>query len=88
MNKKTKTMFVMHPGGFGSGATIFSAYEFEDNSESGRNPDLPADFEPAEVSQTIENRSWTKAVVRLPEAFRRMVWQPLSRRVQNLGHAA
>ena len=88
MNKKTKTMFVVQPGGFGSGAAIFSAYEFEDNSERECDPVLLDEAEPEAELQTHENRSWTQAVVRLPEAFNRMVWQPLSRRVQKLGNAA
>lgn len=88
MNKKTKTMFVVLPGGFGTGASIFSAYEFEDNSARGADPTPPADYKPAGSRQTAENRSWTQAVVRLPEAFQRLVWQPLSRRVQKLANAA
>lgn len=88
MNKKTKTMYVVQPGAFGTGAPIFSAYEFEDNSARGADSMLPAEFESNAARQTAENRSWTQAVVRLPEAFQRLVWQPLSRRVQKLANAA
>ncbi|MFI5357286.1 MAG: hypothetical protein ACHQ4G_08125 [Opitutales bacterium] len=88
MNKKTKTMFVMQPGGFGSGATIFSSYEFEDNSVSEADRAPVAESKTTVAPQTTENRNWTQAVVRLPEAFHRSVWKPLTRRVQNLGRAA
>lgn len=82
-------MFVVQPGGFGSGATIFSAYEFEDHSPRESDPVLLLeDDEIEDAPQTTENRSWTQAVVRLPEAFHRMVWQPLTRRVQKLANAA
>lgn len=89
MNKKTKTMFVVLPGGFSAGGTMFSTYEYEDNSgcETYRTP--AAEIQTAVVNrQTDENRNWTQAVVRLPEAFRRTVWLPLARRVQKLGQAA
>ncbi|MBP6507911.1 MAG: hypothetical protein KA257_10140 [Opitutaceae bacterium] len=88
MNNKTKTMFVMQPGGFGSGGMIFSTYEFEKNSRF--EDDLPplAEISTAVAKPTQENRNWIQAAVRLPEAFRRTVWQPLSRQVQKLGSAA
>lgn len=88
MNKKSKIMFVVQPGCFGSGAILFSTYEFDENSRL--EEDLPpsAEIQSAVVQQTQENRSWTQSVVRLPEVFRRSVWQPLSRRVLNLGNAA
>lgn len=87
MNKKTKTIYVVQPGCFGSGAILFSTYEFDENSR------LEEDLPPAEAQTAVEqqmqdNRSWTQSVVRLPEAFRRSVWQPLTRRVLNLGNAA
>lgn len=88
MNKKTKTMFVMQPGGFGSGSAIFSSYEFENNSEVEIELAPLGDFKPAPAAQTIETRSWTDAVVRLPKVFQRSVWQPLTRRVHKLGTAA
>jgi hypothetical protein len=88
MNSKTKTLFVMQPGCFGSGAIIFSAYEFENNSKHEKDLPPPAEHAPVVVRQTHSNRSWTQAAVRLPEAFRRTVWQPLSRRVQKLANAA
>ena len=88
MNKKTKTMYVMQPGGFGSGATIFSSYEFEDNSASEGDRAPTVESTPKVASPTTETRNWTQAVVRLPEAFNRSVWKPLTRRVQNLGRAA
>ena len=88
MNKKTKTMYVVQPGSFGSGAILFSTYEFDHNSKSEEDLPPPAEAQHAVVRQTQENRSWTQAIVRLPEAFHRMVWQPLTRRVQDLGKAA
>ncbi len=84
MNKKTKTLYVVQPGGFGSGAILFSTYEFTDNSRLEEDVAQPA---PAVVQQT-GNRNWAAAAVRLPEVFRRSVWQPLSRRVQKLASAA
>ena len=88
MNTKTKTMFVVQPGGFGSVMAIFSSYEC--NTHTGREVELaPLAFrKPGAVSQTVETSFLTKAVVRLPKAFRRSVWQPLTRRVQKLGTAA
>jgi len=89
MNKKTKTMYVVLPGGFGGGATIFSTYEYEDNSGHENNPIPASDQRAAGVTQqNVENRNWTQAVVRLPEAFHRTVWLPLSRQVQKFGTAA
>lgn len=88
MNKKSKTIYVVQPGCFGSGAILFSTYEFDDNSRI--EEDLPPATEaaPQVARQMQENRSWTQSVVRLPEVFRRQVWQPLTRRVQNFGNAA
>jgi hypothetical protein len=88
MNKKTKTMYVVQPGGFGSGAFLFSTYEYDQNSEHGGDEASAAIAQPVVARQTQENRSWTQSVIRLPEAFRRTVWQPLTRRVLNLGNAA
>lgn len=88
MNKKTKTMFVLQPGGFGSGATVFSTYEYENHSDVVENPAPPDEFPAPAARQTIANRNWTQAVVRLPEVLRRSVWSPLARRVQKLGQAA
>lgn len=89
MNKKSKTIYVVQPGCFGSGAILFSTYEFDENSRL--EDDLPpaTAVVPQVARQMInENRSWTQSVVRLPEVFRRQVWQPLTRRVLNLGNAA
>lgn len=88
MNKKTKIMYIVQPGFLGSGAILFSAYEFNHNSEP--EEDLPplAEAKPVIARSTQEKRSWTHTVVRLPETFRRTVWQPLARRVQKLGQAA
>lgn len=77
MNKKSKTMYVVHPGCYGSGVMLLATYEFSENSRD--DADLPpADELPAEAQlQHQENRDWSQAVVRLPEAFRRLVWSPL-----------
>jgi hypothetical protein len=89
MNKKTKTMFVVLPGGFSAGGTIFSTYEFQDNSKGESYPTLAQEIPSAAATrQTDDNRNWTQAVVRLPEVIRRTVWLPLARRVQKLGQAA
>lgn len=88
MNKKTKTIFVVQPGGFGSGSAIFSSYEFEDYSGSEVELAPLAEFQTVATSQKNENSSWTQTVSRLPKAFHRSVWQPLTRRVQKLGTAA
>lgn len=88
MNNKTKTMFVVQPGGFGSGTAIFSSYEFENDSLPEVDFAPLADRKPVTVSQTIKTRSWTQSVSRLPKAFHRSVWQPLTRRVLKLGTAA
>ncbi len=89
MNKKSKTIYVVQPGCFGSGAILFSTYEFDENSR------LEEDLPPATAvvpqvarQMTNDNRRWTQSVVRLPEVFRRQVWQPLTRRVMNFGNAA
>lgn len=88
MNKKTKTMFVMQPGGFGYSAPLFSAYEFEDNSEH-RSDRMPvADLEPLNLEQTDEIGDWAETVMSLPETFHRNVWKPLARRVQKIRSAA
>lgn len=89
MNKKTKTMFVVQPGGFGAGSMVFSTYEYEDHSEAEATttPVTGATTAPA-APQTNDNRNWTQAVVRLPEVLRRSVWSPLARRVQKLAQAA
>jgi len=89
MNKKTKTMFVVLPGGFSSGGTMFSSYDYEDNSKGESYPTLAKEVHSTAVTrQTDDNRNWTQAVVRLPEVIRRTVWLPLARRVQKLGQAA
>ena len=88
MNKKTKTMFVMQPGGFGSGMAMFSAYEFEDHSKAEIDRTLSSDLKPIAARQAVNNRSWTESVVRFPETIRRSIWQPLARRVQKLSSAA
>jgi len=88
MNKKTKTVFVVQPGCFGANGMIFSAYEFDNNSRHDDDLPPPVEVTPAVAKQTRETRNWTQAAVRLPEAFRRTVWQPLSRRVQKLASAA
>lgn len=89
MNKKTKTMFVMQPGGFGSGSAVFTTYEYEDYSEVEESPATQAEVQTAPAArQTFDNRNWTQAVVRLPEVLRRSVWSPLARRVQKLAQAA
>lgn len=89
MNKKTKTMFVLQPGGFGSGAAVFTTYEYEDYSQVNEATAPQAEVQSAPAAcQSIENRNWTRAVVRLPEVLRRSVWSPLARRVQKLGQAA
>jgi len=82
MNKKTKIMYVVHPGCYGSGAMVLATYEFERNSRD--ETDLPpAEEVPQEVRHTQENRDWTQTVVRLPEAFRRWVWSPLRKTVRS-----
>lgn len=89
MNKKTKTMFVMQPGGFGSGSAVFATYEYEECSQVEESLVTQADVQPAVAApQTIDNCNWTQAVVRLPEVLRRSVWSPLARRVQKLAQAA
>ncbi|MCC6416320.1 MAG: hypothetical protein IT582_10470 [Opitutaceae bacterium] len=89
MNKKTKTMFVMQPGGFGSGSAVFTTYEYEDHSQVEEGHASPAEVQPAAVArQTIDNSNWTQAVVRLPEVLRRSVWSPLARRIQKFAQAA
>lgn len=89
MNKKTKTMFVLQPGGFGSGAAVFTTYEYEDYSEVAENTASQAELQSVgPVCQTVENRNWTRAVVRLPEVLRRSVWSPLARRLHKLAQAA
>jgi hypothetical protein len=88
MNKKTKTMFVVQPGGFGSGGIIFSTYEFENNSHEEEMTSPPAQPAASAVPQTQPKRDWIDSAVRLPEAFRRTVWQPLARRVHKLASAA
>ena len=88
MNKKSKTIYVVQPGCFGSGAILFSTYEFDENSRL--EEDLPPATEvtPQGACQMNEIRRLTRSVVRLPEVLRRQVWQPLTRRVLNLGNAA
>jgi len=88
MINKTKTMFVVQPGGFGSGSTIFSSYEFENNSTLETDFEPLADCQPVPVTRTVETRSWTQSVSRLPKALHRSVWQPLTRRVFKLGTAS
>ncbi|QYM78469.1 hypothetical protein K0B96_14365 [Horticoccus luteus] len=77
MNKKSKTMYVVHPGCYGSGAMMLATYEFPENSRE--EADLPPAAElPAETRlQNQENRDWSQTVVRFPEAFRRLIWSPL-----------
>lgn len=82
MNKKSKTMYVVHPGCYGSGAMLLATYEFHQDSRD--EADLPpAEELTAEVRPTQENRDWSQAVVRLPEAFRRLVWSPLRKTVRS-----
>jgi hypothetical protein len=88
MNKKIKTMFIVQPGSFGSGGIIFSTYEFENNSHEEEVTSQPAKPATIAVPQTQPQRSWIEATVRLPEAIRRTVWQPLVRRVHKLASAA
>jgi len=89
MNNKTKTMYVMLPGGFGTGAQLLSVYEFEDNLERAANTDVLAEFEPEDAAQTPnKNNRWTHTVARLPEALSRWIWQPLTRQVHRFGKAA
>jgi hypothetical protein len=60
MNKKTKTMFVVLPGGFSSGGTMFSSYEYEDNSKGESYPTLAKEVHSTAVTrQTDDNRNWT-----------------------------
>jgi len=75
MINKTKTMFVVQPGGFGSGSTIFSSYEFENNSTLETDFEPLADCQPVPVTRTVETRSWTQSVSRLPKALHRSVWR-------------
>lgn len=87
MNKKTKTMFVVQPGGFGSGGIIFSTYEFENNSHGEEMNRPTAQPAASAVPQTQLKRNWVDSAVSLPEALRRTVWQPLARRVHKLASA-
>jgi len=98
MNKKTKTMFVFQPGGFGSAAMVFSTYEHQDSSliEDAGWPKRrlaetvsPSCAEaPAVAKQTLDNQNWIRAVVRIPNALRRSVWSPVARRIQKVRAAA
>jgi|UniRef100_UPI0040499B4C hypothetical protein len=89
MNKKTKTMFIVLPGCFGAGVTMFSSYELNHNSDDETHPIADIKAKPLTVpEQTNGYRNWTQTVVRLPEALHRSVWLPLTRRVQKLGTAA
>ncbi len=88
MNKKSKTMFVVQPGGFGSGGLIFATYEFENNSQEEEMTSPPAVEAAVPARQTQVKRSWIESAVRLPETLHRSVWQPLSRRVMKLADAA
>lgn len=79
MNKKTKTMYVMQPGCFGSGGMLFSTYEIQENSREDQ--DI-AESEVKELApQHNENRTTKQVVVRFNEALRRLVRQTPLRRV-------
>jgi len=98
MNKKTKTMFVFQPGGFGTSVVAFSTYEYP-NSSSIEDAGWPKRRRSEMVSvscagasavakQTLDNQNWIRAVVRFPDTLRRTVWSPLARRIQKPVRAA
>ncbi len=73
---KQKTRYVYVPSVV-SGVAFVTSYELAEFG-LGANADLP-EAQPFETTREV-NRNWTQSAVRLSEAFRRLVRQPLWRK--------
>jgi hypothetical protein len=77
MKQKTRYVYVTTPS-IVSGFAFVSSYELDEFGAHG-NADLP-EAQLLESARSVENSNWTQAAVRLTEAFRRLVRQPLWRK--------
>ena len=69
MKKPTRYLYVVNPGNL-SGTAFFTAYEIENLVDA---PDALPESESPAAPVERRNRNWSKAVVRLPKVFHRLV---------------
>lgn len=77
MKQKNRYVYVLNPGMIG-GVAFVTGYEIDDLGAHG-NSDLPA-AQSVEAVRGTRNSPWTQTAVRLLEAGRRLVRQPLWRK--------